>query len=128
MATIAVLLHHVLRAPWLNLLLFWALPALMSSLQLFAFGTWLPHRHTEAAFADTHNARSSGLGSLGSLFSCFHFGHHHEHHLCPGAPWWRLPALRRAHAAGRLQRTVVTRADGSTAARAPQAPARPRAG
>lgn len=73
-----------------NLLVFWALPALLSALQLFVFGTWLPHRHTDEEFADHHHARSSGYGPLTSLLTCFHFGRHHEHHLAPWLPWWRL--------------------------------------
>jgi beta-carotene ketolase (CrtW type) len=73
-----------------NLLVFWAAPALLSALQLFFFGTWLPHRQTDIAFADHHNARSSSFGPTLSLLTCFHFGRHHEHHLSPGTPWWRL--------------------------------------
>ena len=73
-----------------NLLAFWAAPALLSALQLFTFGTWLPHRHTDQPFADAHHARSSGYGPLLSLLTCFHFGRHHEHHLTPWRPWWRL--------------------------------------
>ena len=78
----------------LNAALFWGLPAILSSLQLFAFGTWLPHRHADAPFADRHAARSLPFGWLGSLFACFHFGYHREHHLSPATPWWRLPAER----------------------------------
>ncbi len=95
---IALLLVFVLQVAWANLLLFWALPALLSSLQLFFFGTWLPHRHADDSFADAHRARSSRFGWLASLLSCFHFGYHHEHHLRPDAPWWRLPALTPAGA------------------------------
>ena len=84
-----------------NLLLFWALPALLSSLQLFYFGTYLPHRQEDRPFADTHNARSNGLSWLGSLLSCYHFGYHHEHHLAPHIPWWRLPSERRARGPAR---------------------------
>jgi beta-carotene ketolase (CrtW type) len=84
-----------------NLLLFWALPAILSSLQLFYFGTYRPHRQEEAGFADQHNARSSSLGWLASLLSCYHFGYHHEHHLAPHVPWWRLPAERRDRATAR---------------------------
>ena len=73
-----------------NLLVFWAAPALLSALQLFTFGTWLPHRHTDDAFPDHHNARNSPFGPVLSLLTCFHFGRHHEHHLSPWEPWWRL--------------------------------------
>lgn len=83
----------VLRAPLSNLLVFWALPAIASSLQLFAFGTYLPHRRETNDFADEHRARSLGYGWLASLVTCFHFGgRHHTHHLAPHLPWWRLTA------------------------------------
>ena len=90
----------VLHASPLNVALFWAVPALLSSVQLFTFGTWLPHRHEARApaFRDRHNARSLEYGWLPSLLACFHFGYHLEHHLAPGTPWWRLPAYRRERA------------------------------
>jgi beta-carotene ketolase (CrtW type) len=78
-----------------NVLLFWALPAILSSVQLFAFGTFLPHRHEEQEFVDHHRSRTNDFGWLASLLTCFHFGYHHEHHLSPGTPWWRLPEVRR---------------------------------
>jgi beta-carotene ketolase (CrtW type) len=86
-------------------LLFWGLPAILSSLQLFYFGTFLPHRHEEEEFADHHRSRSNDFGWLASLLTCFHFGYHQEHHVSPSTPWWQLPAKRqelreqvRAHA------------------------------
>lgn len=84
----------VLGAPMRNIVLFYGIPAIMSSLQLFYFGTYLPHRHGEDSFADRHNCRSSGFSWLKSLLTCYHFGFHHEHHLFPHEPWWRLPARR----------------------------------
>ena len=75
-----------------TLLFFWALPALLSSVQLFLFGTYLPHRHNEREFCDLHNARNLGQSWLVSLLSCFDFGHHHTHHHMPWVPWWRLPS------------------------------------
>ncbi len=85
----------VLKAPLGNLLLFWALPSILSSIQLFYFGTYLPHRHEDAPFADQHNARSNDFPVWLSLLTCFHFGYHREHHLSPGTPWWQLPRRRR---------------------------------
>lgn len=90
------LFYLALGAPLLNVMTFWALPAVLSSLQLFTFGTYLPHRPEAVAFADRHRARSNGYPWLVSLLTCFHFGYHHEHHLYPGVPWWRLPAARAA--------------------------------
>ena len=96
----------VLRVRPLNLALFWGLPALGSAVQLFTFGTWLPHRHEAGqdadSFQDRHHARSLGFGWALSLLTCFHFGYHLEHHHAPGTPWWALPRYRaeRRRAAG----------------------------
>ncbi len=83
-----------------NVTLFYGVPAIASSVQLFYFGTYRPHRHEESGFADRHNARSLHYSWLASLCSCFHFGYHHEHHLAPGIPWWGLPAEYRARKDG----------------------------
>lgn len=91
-----VLLVVGLGAPMSKVLMFWALPAALSSVQLFAFGTWLPHRGSCTSFADHHRARSNEYGWWASLITCFHFGYHHEHHIHPDAPWWSLPAVRSA--------------------------------
>ena len=103
-----------LGAPFERVTLFWALPAILSSVQLFAFGTWLPHRLSEEAdggFADRHRARSNAYGLWASLITCFHFGYHHEHHLRPDAPWWRLPAMRRQLSAGGIRPAAASTAD-----------------
>lgn len=90
----------VLDVPMAQIVLLYGLPALGSSLQLFYFGTFRPHRHDAAAqtqdFADQHNTRSEDFGTLASLASCFHFGYHLEHHRRPDVPWWALPGARRA--------------------------------
>ncbi len=93
---VAVLsLYQLAGATLLNILVFWAIPALLALLQLFWFGTYLPHRHGRGAFPDRHNAHSSPFGPWLSVVTCFNFGgYHHEHHLHPGVPWWRLPATR----------------------------------
>lgn len=96
-AILALLLSvyvFALGAPLPNVLLFWAFPAILSSLQLFLFGTFLPHRAADQPFADGHRARSNDFGWLASLLTCFHFGYHHEHHAAPHVPWWRLPGER----------------------------------
>ena len=81
-----------------NLILFWAVPALLSALQLFTFGTYLPHRREDEDFTDRHRTRTNDFSYAVSLLTCFHFGYHHEHHERPGVPWWRLPVLRRTPA------------------------------
>ena len=81
------------RASPINAAVFWGLPAILSALQLFTFGTYLPHRHEAQPFADHHRARSLDYPWLASLLACFHFGRHHQHHLSPATPWWRLPQV-----------------------------------
>ena len=94
---VALVYTLVLGAPLGNIVVFWAVPALGAVLQLFVFGTWLPHRERDEPFADHHHAHSAKIPPLLSLLTCFHFGgYHHEHHLSPGTPWWGLPARRRA--------------------------------
>jgi beta-carotene/zeaxanthin 4-ketolase len=80
-----------------NIALLYGFPAITSSLQLFYFGTYRPHRHEGTAFPDHHHSRTNDYGTLASLFSCFHFGYHHEHHLSPGTPWWALPARHKEY-------------------------------
>jgi len=93
--TLAALLYMLLGASLINIVAFWAVPALLALGQLFFFGTFLPHRHDDAPFADHHNARGNALSPLASIATCFHFGtYHHEHHLSPRTPWWRLPHVR----------------------------------
>ena len=87
--------YQLLGASLSNILVFWAAPALLALVQLFWFGTYLPHRHAHDAFPDRHNARSSAFGPVVSVLTCFNFGgYHHEHHLHPQVPWWRLPETR----------------------------------
>lgn len=93
MAVVFNVAAHLLHVPQPRLILFWVAPTLLSTLQLFTFGTWLPHRHQHDA-PDTHRARSSGLPRWLSLLACYHFDYHWEHHAYPHLPWWRLPAAR----------------------------------
>lgn len=88
-------LHLGFGVPFGKVLLFYAVPAIASSLQLFYFGTFRPHRHGPDGFADRHNARSDDFSTLASFLTCFHFGYHLEHHHHPHVPWWALPDARR---------------------------------
>ena len=92
---VALVYVFVLGARLENIVIFWAVPALLALGQLFVFGTYLPHRHGTGRFADAHNARSSNFSRRMSLLTCFNFGgYHHEHHLDPATPWWLLPSRR----------------------------------
>ncbi len=75
--------------------IFWVLPLVLSSFQLFLFGTYLPHRDDASSPAGGHVVRSLGYPHLLSLLACYHFGYHREHHAHPAVPWFRLPQLRR---------------------------------
>lgn len=94
--TLYLFLLLVVSASVWNVVLFWALPAILSAMQLFYFGTYQPHRPDEVAFADQHRARTVERPVWLSFITCYHFGYHLEHHRYPWVPWWALPALRRA--------------------------------
>lgn len=102
--SLRLILYWAFGAPIENILLFFAAPSILSSMQLFLFGTWLPHRHHDDDFEDAHNARSNNYPVWLSLLTCFHFGYHHEHHLKPGTPWWGLPKERLTRRHGPLQK------------------------
>jgi beta-carotene/zeaxanthin 4-ketolase len=72
-----------------RLWLFWVVPLVLSTLQLFTVGTYLPHRkpHTHTM---PHNARSLPYNHVWAFVSCYFFGYHAEHHVSPGTPWYRL--------------------------------------
>ncbi|MEX1318028.1 MAG: fatty acid desaturase [Synechococcaceae cyanobacterium] len=72
---------------------YWILPLALSSLQLFLFGTYLPHRGR--AQAAPHGAITLAWPEPLSLLACFHFGYHVEHHSHPSLPWYELPACHR---------------------------------
>lgn len=81
----------------LRVLLVCTLPLLLSSLQLFGFGTYLPHRAQRAGLSRPQATAPASLNLPGwlSLLSCFHFGYHLEHHQNPELAWFALPAQRR---------------------------------
>jgi beta-carotene ketolase (CrtW type) len=69
--------------------LFFVAPPVLSSLQLFLFGTYLPHRSPTAKMAP-HHARTQRTNHLWAMLSCYFFGYHWEHHQFPHLPWWQL--------------------------------------
>lgn len=87
------ILHTFLHIPHANLMVFWAIPLLLSSMQLFYFGTFLPHREPSGGYQNSLRTQSVYLPFLWSFLSCYHFGYHQEHHQYPNIPWWQLPAI-----------------------------------
>jgi beta-carotene ketolase (CrtW type) len=78
-----------------NVPVFWILPLVLSSFQLFLFGTYLPHRHDGRQGEHNQAVQSLQWSHLLSLLACYHFGYHREHHAFPAVPWFRLPQLSR---------------------------------
>ena len=78
-----------LWVPKANLILFYVLPAVLSTFQLFYFGTYVPHRG-EHAPENRHKARSQARNHAWAFVSCYFFGYHLEHHQYPATPWYRL--------------------------------------
>ena len=97
MAIVFQIMEYVLMIPTLNLILFWVSPALLSTLQLFYFGTYLPHRTPKAGYDNPHRARSNAYSTFWSFLTCYHFGYHWEHHEYPYIPWWKLPEVRKVN-------------------------------
>jgi beta-carotene ketolase (CrtW type) len=75
--------------PLENLLIFWVLPSLLSTSQLFYFGTYLPHKDGHHS-PNKHKSGTLKKNHLWAFISCYFFGYHFEHHDAPGVPWWRL--------------------------------------
>src|SRR5690606_9080840 len=72
------------------LIVLWIVPAFLSTLQLFYFGTYVPHKYPHTDNMQPHNARSQVKNHLWAMISCYFFGYHHEHHESPKTPWWQL--------------------------------------
>lgn len=89
------ILHRVFHVAEVNLILFWMIPSIASSFQLFFFGTYLPHREPKSGYQNDSRAQSSNWSEFWSFISCYHFGYHQEHHENPHLPWWKLPEIRR---------------------------------
>lgn len=82
-------IHYITGIPKANLVLFWILPPVLSTIQLFYFGTFQPHHHPET-IDNIHKTRSQKKNHLWGFISCYFFGYHLEHHKKPYLPWWKL--------------------------------------
>lgn len=90
MASLYNLFEYGLGVPETRIWLFWVLPCIWGALQLFYFGTYLPHRLPQTPDMTPHNARSQNRNHLWAMLSCYFFGYHWEHHHAPKTAWWNL--------------------------------------
>jgi beta-carotene/zeaxanthin 4-ketolase len=89
------LVHYFLGVAEANLAWGWVYPSVLSSLHLFYFGTYLPHRQQALGYLDHHRSTTIPRPFLISLLACYHFGYHYEHHAYTQVPWWQLPQVYR---------------------------------
>jgi len=82
----------------MQVLLGCTLPLLLSSLQLFVVGTYLPHRNQREP-ERAAEATSLAWPTWMSLLACYHFGYHREHHQQPSLAWFQLPEAHRRNRA-----------------------------
>lgn len=85
--------HCLLGISQFNLALFWVIPPILSSVQLFYFGTFLTHREPKTGYTNSHRAETLSLPKFWSFVTCYHFGYHQEHHAYPHVAWWQLPSV-----------------------------------
>lgn len=83
-------LSYLLHVSQVNLNLFWTIPSLLSSLQLFYFGTFEPHSEPSTGYTTEDHTRTISRPAWLSFITCYHFGYHEEHHQYPNVPWWQL--------------------------------------
>ncbi len=73
-----------------KILTYWALPALLGTLQLFYVGVYWPHREPHTPGMGPHKSRTQKKNHLWAMISCYFFGYHVEHHEDQHIPWWQL--------------------------------------
>jgi len=89
---IVAILFNVLKIfyPESSIWAFMVVPALFGTLQLFFFGTYIPHRKPHLENMNPHNARTLPKNHFLAMLTCYFFGYHFEHHDKPHTPWWQL--------------------------------------
>ena len=66
-----------------NLILFWIMPVLLSSIQLFYYGTYLVHNENGII-------ENTKLPKILNTITCYNFGNHSTHHEFPQLEWFEL--------------------------------------
>ena len=94
MAAIFNILVYLVGLSQMSLVVFWIIPAFLSTFQLFYFGTYVPHRRPHTHEMEKHRARTLKKNHFWAMLSCYFFGYHLEHHQSPGTPWWQLHKLK----------------------------------
>lgn len=89
-------ISYVLHIPEANLNYFWVIPSILSSVQLFYFGTFEPHREPLVGYKEPHRSQTMSRPEWLSFITCYHFGYHEEHHENPHIPWWQLPQIHKS--------------------------------
>lgn len=69
------------------ILTYYIIPMVLSTFQLFYFGTYLPHKN---APNNKHSSNTQAKSHIWAFLSCYFFGYHYEHHDQPYLPWWQL--------------------------------------
>jgi beta-carotene ketolase (CrtW type) len=72
---------------------FYIIPSVLSLLQLFYFGTYLPHLNDPQRGMvpdNVHRSRTQRARHVWAFLTCYFFGYHWEHHEAPATPWWML--------------------------------------
>lgn len=93
--TMAVLFNLLLlKFNQTSLLVFWVLPSVLATFQLFYFGTYIPHKQPHTASMEPYKSRTQKANHFIALISCFFFGYHYEHHHLPATPWWKLYKIK----------------------------------
>lgn len=66
-----------------NLIIFWLIPSILASMQLFYFGTYLVHEKNGVI-------KDSDMPDWLITITSYNFGYHKQHHKFPMLPWFNL--------------------------------------
>lgn len=94
-------------APYKNMVIFLLCAGLLSAVQLFYFGTYVPHKPPKDNPQQVMNWERSNptwaTTRLASFMTCYHFDCHVEHHSNPRLSWYELWGARKQTLASERQ-------------------------